>query len=89
MHPTQIKARKLAVGIAWRSQRLLQPGGGLRPPFRFNKIGANVIVGIAKGRVQGDGLVTRVAVDRLFVAIRPGVDPAQKRVRFGAGAMDS
>src|SRR5579859_1996977 len=82
--PGQVEMGEVPGVVAWRLNRLLEPGNRLFPAAQLDEIGPDVVVGIAEVRVD---LNRPFAFgDRLAVSTLETVGPAQKGVSFGRGS---
>ncbi len=79
-HPAKIIVRIKVAVIALGTNGLLKPGNCLLRPSLFQKIGADVIVGIAEIRIEANRFFT--FPDCVIIQALKTVRPPQKRVRF-------
>ena len=83
MDPSKVE-HGVATGIvAIGTQRLMKPNDGLVVPSQFHQVRTDVIVGVAKLGVDGDG--APAFGDGVIVQLQKAVNPTQKRMRLGGG----
>jgi hypothetical protein len=74
VHAAEVEMRELTIFVSGGGDSFLEPGYGFAPPAQLDEVGADIVVCVAEGWIERNGLVA--LFNRGFVAMQHGVSPA-------------